>query len=277
MLLLLGFSHLECDEEALQCFSNMRRKGFSIDFFTFSSILRAIGKVSAIEIGKQTHALVFKTGYASNVFVQNGLVSMYTRCGLINDVKKVFFAMDEHDLISWNSLLLGCAYHGYGQEICKLFEQMKNMGIQPDENTILSVLSACSHVGLLEKGLEYVELFGELYFNDPHSVEYYASIVDLLGRAGYVQEAEAFINSMPMKSGPSMYKSLISSCKVYGNMEIAVRASQRLLELYPDDPATYVLLSSSFAVRGCWDEAAGVRRLMQNRGVQKEPGYSWVE
>ncbi|GAB4860115.1 hypothetical protein Ancab_011593 [Ancistrocladus abbreviatus] len=271
-----GFSRLECGKEALECFFDMRRKGICADFFTLSSILRAVGIISALEVGQQTHAIIFKMGYASHVQVQNGLVSMYNRCGMIHDAKKVFFAMERHDLTSWNSLLWGCAYHGYGSEVVKLFEEMKSMGIQPDGNTILSVLSACSHTGLLEKGLEYFKLFRELDFHGSLTLEHYASLVDLFGRAGYLQEAEAVMNSMSMQPGPSMYKSLISACNIHGNMDIAYRASQQLLELYPNDSSTYVLLSSSLAIEGCWNEAAGIRKLMQDRRVQKHPGYSQV-
>ncbi|GAB2274403.1 hypothetical protein Dimus_009169 [Dionaea muscipula] len=272
-----GFSRLECSEEALNYFCTMRRNGLKADLFTLASILRAIGLITALEAGKQTHALVFKAGCASNVHVQNALVSMYTRCGLINEGKSVFTAMIQRDLVSWNSLLSGFAYHGYGQEVIRLFEQMRNMGIQPDKTTILSLLSACSHVGLLEKGLEYLQLLRGLDFYESLTPEHCASIVDLFGRAGHLQEAETFISSMPMQPGPSIYKSLISACKVHGNTEIAMRTTGRLLEMYPDDPGTYALLSSSLAKRGFWGEAAGVRKLMQGKGVQKKPGSSWIE
>lgn len=272
-----GFSQLECSEEALRYFFSMRASGIMADYFTLSSILRAIGIISALEAGKQTHALVFKVGCASNVHVQNGLVSMYAKCGLINEAIVTFTSMDEHDLVSWNSLLSGCTYHGYGLVVIELFEQMKSVGIRPNGTTILSVLSACSHVGLLDKGLEYLELFRRLDSYESLTAEHCASIVDLFGRAGYLQEAEAFMSSMPMKPGPSILKSLISACKLQGNTEIAMRASQKLLELYPNDPGTYVLMSSSLATGGFWGEAAGLMKQMQDKGVQKKPGYSRIE
>ncbi|KAL9255927.1 Pentatricopeptide repeat-containing protein, partial [Drosera capensis] len=217
-----GLSQLECSEEALHYFSSMRASGIMADYFTLSSILRAIGIISAQEAGKQTHS--------------------------------------------------GRASHGCGQEVIELFEQMKSTGIRPNGTTILSVLSACSHVGLLEKGLEYLVLFRGLDFHESLTPEHCASIVDLFGRAGYLQEAEAFISSMPMKPGPSILKSLVSACKLHGNTEIAMRASQKLLELYPNDPGTYVLMSSSLATGGFWGEAAGLIKQMQDKGVQKKPG-----
>ncbi|KAF8402951.1 hypothetical protein HHK36_011044 [Tetracentron sinense] len=272
-----GLSHLGNGEEAIKCFTKMRQTCFVIDFFTFTSVLKSIGIISALEEGKQTHALVFKTGYAMNVYVQNGLVSMYARCGAIDDSKWVFSLMDKHDLISWNSLLSGCAHHGYGNEAVELFEQMRRTGVKPDQTTFLSVISACSHVGLLDEGLMYFDLMRYDDLLEPPRTEHYACMVDLFGRAGYLHEAEAFVNSMPINPGPSVYKALLSACQVHGNMDIAIRSAKKLMDLYPNDPAAYVLLSNVLAIGGYWDDAAGVRKLMCDRGVRKKPGCSWIE
>ncbi|KAI3450342.1 hypothetical protein Pfo_007007 [Paulownia fortunei] len=271
-----GFSNLGVGEEALMCFSQMRQAGLAIDFFTFSSVLKALGNSSALEEGKQIHALVFKTWYITNLYVQNGLVSMYARCGKIDDAKKVFSSMDEHDLISWNSLLTGCAQHGYGREAIQMFEKMRRSGVKPNLTTFLTTLTACSHVGLLEKGLEYFDLMKSDDFLPPARLEHYACVVDLYGRAGFLHEGEAFINSMPIKTGPSVYKALLSACQVHGNKEIAVRSARKLVELCPNDPAIYVLLANVLATEGSWNDAARVRKLMCDKGVRKKPGYSWV-
>ncbi|KAM7496510.1 hypothetical protein LguiA_020924 [Lonicera macranthoides] len=271
-----GFTNLGNGEEAFIYFSKMRRAGIDADFFTFASILKAMGVISAHEQGKQTHALIFKTGYASNVCTQNSLVSMYARCGKIDEAKRVFSSMGEHDLISWNSVLSGCAHHGFGKEAVEMFEQMRRTAVKPDLTTFLAVLSACSHVGLLDKGLEYFDLMRNDESVQPPRVEHYACIVDLYGRAGYLYEAEAFINSMPIEPGPSVFKALLSACQVHGNQEIAVRCARKLVKLCPSDPATYVLLSNVLAIGGYWNDAAGVREDMYDRGVMKNPGYSWV-
>ncbi|KAH7837956.1 hypothetical protein Vadar_020050 [Vaccinium darrowii] len=271
-----GFSNLEKGHDALVCFSKMRQEGFTVDFFTFTSILRATGTISALEAGKQVHCLVFKTGYDSNVYVQNALVSMYARCGKINIAKELFLSMPEHDLISWNALISGFSHHGYGREAVEMFEQMIRTGIKPDLTTFLAVLSACSHVGFLDKGLEYFELMKSDCALQPPKLEHYACIVDLYGRAGYLHEAEAFINTMPVDPGPSVFKALISSCQVHGNTDIAVRSARKLVEFYPSDPATYILLANVLANGGYWDDAAEVRKLMCDRGVRKKPGSSWI-
>lgn len=271
-----GFSNLEDGHDALICFSKMRQEGITVDFFTFTSILRATGTISALEVGKQVHCLVLKTGYTSNVYVQNALVSMYARCGKISIAKEVFLSMQKHDLISWNALISGFSHHGYGREAVEMFEQMRRTEIKPDLTTFLAVLSGCSHVGLLDKGLQYFELMKSDDALQPPKLEHYACIVDLYGRAGYLHEAEAFIHNMPLDPGPQVLKALISACQVHGNTEIAVRSARKLVEFYPSDPATYVLLANVLANGGYWDDAAGVRKLMFDRGVRKKPGSSWI-
>ncbi|KAM4083356.1 hypothetical protein ACB094_08G049600 [Castanea mollissima] len=271
-----GFSNLGYGEESLKCFFEMRLAGVDVDFFTFTSILKAVGIISALEEGKQVHALVFKSGHAANLYVQNGLVSMYARCGAIDDSKRVFISMDRHDVISWNALLSGCAYHGYGRETVQLFEQMRRTHIKPDNTTFLAVLTACSHAGLQDKGLEYFNLMRNDFFLEPPQMEHYATIVDLFGRAGNLHEAEAFINSMPIEPGLTVYKTILSACQVHGNKEIALRSVKKILELCPNDPATYVLLSNVLETGGYWDDASKVRKLMCDSGVRKTPGSSWI-
>lgn len=272
-----GFSNLGIGKEALLSFSRMRQEGITVDFFTFTSLIKALGSSSSLEEGRQIHALVLKTGFTLNNYVQNGLVSMYGKCGKIDDAKKAFSSMDDHDVISWNSIITSCAQHGYGSQAVQMFEQMRRRAIKPNLTTFLAVLTACSHVGLLEKGLEYFDLMKKCNdFLPPPKLEHYACVVDLYGRAGYIKEAEAFINSMPIEAGPSVYKALLSACQVHGNKEIAVRCARKLVELCPNDPAIYVLLANVLATEGSWNDAASVRKLMCNKGVRKEPGYSWV-
>ncbi|KAJ1406922.1 Tetratricopeptide-like helical domain superfamily [Sesbania bispinosa] len=274
--LIAGLSNLGDGEEALIHFSLMREAGVETDHFTFTSVLSASGISSDLNAGKKIHTLILKNGYASNMNVQNGLVSMYARCGSIHDSRKIFSSMDRHDVISWNSLLSGYAHHGHGKEVVELFEQMRRTEIKPNDTTFLAVLTACSHVGMLDKGLQYFELMVNDKTLAPPRMEHYVTIVDLLGRFGYLHEAESFINNMPIEPGPATYKSLLSSCQVHGNKEIALRSAEKLLNLHPADPATYILLSNVLHKGACWVDGAGVRKLMCDRGLVKKPGYSWI-
>ncbi|XP_061337934.1 pentatricopeptide repeat-containing protein At4g13650-like [Gastrolobium bilobum] len=274
--LIAGLSNLGDGEEALIHFSLMREAGVETDHFTFTSTLSAAGITSALNAGKKIHALILKYGYSSNLNVQNGLVSMYARCGSIPDSKKIFSSMNEHDVISWNSLLSGYAHHGHGREVVELFEKMRRTKVKPNNTTFLAVLTACSHVGMVDKGLQYFELIVSDKTLAPPRMEHYATIVDLLGRFGYLHEAESFIDNMPIEPGPSTYKTLLSACQVYGNKEIALRSAEKLLNLHPNDPATYILLSNVLSIEGCWADEAGVRKLMWDKGLAKKPGYSWI-
>ncbi|KAG2710174.1 hypothetical protein I3843_04G014000 [Carya illinoinensis] len=272
-----GFSNLGYVEESLKCFFEMRQGVIDVDFFTFTSVLKAVGIISALEEGKQIHALIFKSGHAANLYVQNGLIAMYARCGIIDDSKRVFFSGGKHDVISWNSMLSGCAHHGYGIETVQLFEQMRRTNIKPNSTTFLIVLTACSHAGLWVKGLEYFNLMINDELVEPPKLEHYATILDHFGRAGNLKEAEAIINSMPIDPGPSVYKALLSACRVHGNKEIAPRSAKKLLELCPNDPATYVLLSNVLVTWGYWDDAAEVRKLMHHSRVKSSGcSYSWI-
>lgn len=169
----------------------MRNTGIAADIVTVTSVFRAIGVISALDVGKRVHAFAFKIGCASNLYAQNGLVSMYGKCGSINNAKREFLTMKERNLISWNSLIAGYSQHGYTEEVIELFEEMRRTRIQLDNATFTTVISACSRTGLIGRGLEY---FNILRKRDPFetlSVELYTSVVDMLGRAGYVNEAEA--------------------------------------------------------------------------------------
>ncbi|XP_074298505.1 pentatricopeptide repeat-containing protein At1g11290, chloroplastic-like [Silene latifolia] len=179
-----GFSHLEHNEKAFECFLDMIRSGVACNCMTLTCILRTIGMVSCLEFGKQVHALAFKIDVGINLHVQNGLVSMYGRFSVISDAKNVFFTMKE----------------------------------------------PFSHSGLIKEGLKYYYFIRKLYPNNPISMNLYSSLIDMFGRAGYIYEAEAFIRSMQYLPRPSIYKSLLSACKLYENLEVGKWASQRLLE-----------------------------------------------
>ncbi|CAN1231358.1 Pentatricopeptide repeat-containing protein At3g24000, mitochondrial [Linum grandiflorum] len=268
-----GFCNLECEKEAIGCFCEMRRFGVDGDFYTFTSLLGAIGN---LEEGREVHALVLKTEYASSLCVQNGIVSMYARCGAIEESKRMFWLMAKHDVVSWNSLLTACAHHGYGEEAVELFEKMRKKGeTKPDATTFLAVLSACSHVGFVDKGLEYFDLLKNDSSLGPPRSEHYASVVDIFGRAGYLKEAVTFISDMPIKPGPSVYKALLSACLVHGNLEIAEHSAKKLLHLWPNDSSAYVMLFNMLKTSDHWDDAAVVHKLICDRGLKKMPGCSW--
>eukprot|EP01018_Ginkgo_biloba_P031291 Gb_27329 [translate_table: standard] len=271
-----GYVHQKHDEEALKLFCQMQRSDMKPNQFTFATVLSACGSLAALENGKQILAYTIKTGFLSHVCVENALVTMYAQCGNIKDARQMFENMPEKDVVSWNAMIAGCAQHGHGKEALQLFEQMQWKGVNPDCITFVCILSACRHAGLVYEGNHYFDSMIQEYGIKPRA-EHYACMVDLLGRAGHLDQAMGFIQKIPVEPGASVWRTLLGACRIHGNMELGKFAAERILELEPQVAETYVLLSNIYAAAGRWDEVAKVRNLMKERRVIKEPGCSWIE
>jgi pentatricopeptide repeat protein len=192
------------------------------------------------------------------------------------DARKVFDTMAQRDVVSWTVMIDALSQHGCGEEALELFGQMKEEGVQPDAITFIGVLSACSHAGLVNEGLGYFSSMFQDHGIMPTST-HYGCMVDLLGRAGRLREAEECIKKMPNEANPSIWAALLGACRVYCNVKLAESAATHWLKLEPKNAAVYVLLSHVYAAAGMWDSIVEIRKLMEERGVQKEPGQCWIE
>ncbi|KAI3459019.1 hypothetical protein Pfo_015682 [Paulownia fortunei] len=260
---------------AVKLFSEMKRGGFEPTHFTYSSIFAACASTGALEQGKWVHADMMKLGLMLIAFVGNTLLDMYGKAGSIEDAKKVFYRLVKKDVVSWNSMLTAYAQHGLGQEAVDLFEEMRGIGFQPNEISFLCALTACSHAGLLDKGLYYFEMMSK--YNLEPDITHYVTIVDLLGRAGQLGRAERFIREMTIQPTAALWKALLGACRMHKNMELGVYAAERVFELDPHDSGPHMLLSNIYASAGRLSDAARVRKVMNESGVKKEPACSWVE
>ncbi|KAH9784451.1 pentatricopeptide repeat-containing protein [Citrus sinensis] len=274
--LISGFAQSGYCEGALQVFSQMIRVGVQANLYTFGSVVSAAANLANIKQGKQVHAMIIKTGYDSETEASNSLITLYAKCGSIDDAKRGFLEMPEKNEVSWNAMITGFSQHGYALEAINLFEKMKKHDVMPNHVTFVGVLSACSHVGLVNEGLRYFESMSTEYGLVPKP-EHYACVVDLLGRAGSLSRAREFTEQMPIEPDAMVWRTLLSACRVHKNMEIGEYAANHLLELEPEDSATYVLLSNIYAAAGKWDCRDQIRQIMKDRGVKKEPGQSWIE
>ncbi|XP_039119149.1 pentatricopeptide repeat-containing protein At4g13650 isoform X1 [Dioscorea cayenensis subsp. rotundata] len=274
--LISGFAQSGHCEEALKLFVQMGQAGVKANLFTFGSAISASANIADIKQGKQIHAKLIKVGYDSEIEAGNAIVSLYAKCGGINDANMAFSGMSERNEISWNAMITCYSQHGLGRESLKLFEQMKDNGFKPNHVTFLGVLAACSHVGLVADGLDYFKSMSKVHNLVPRP-EHYACVVDILGRAGQLGRAKGFIEEMPIDPDAMVWRTLLSACAVHKNMEIGEFAAQHLLKLEPYDSANYVLLSNVYAVTRKWDLRNHVRQMMKDRGVKKEPGRSWIE
>ncbi|KAK8585525.1 hypothetical protein V6N13_050503 [Hibiscus sabdariffa] len=262
--------------DAFGLFVEMRKKGINIiDPLVLSSIVGASANLAMLELGKQVHGFVIRLGYKSCVFISNALVDMYAKCSDILAAKDVFSRMSRRDVVSWTSIIVGAAQHGQAKEALSLYDKMVLNGVKPNEVTFVGLIYACSHVGLVNRGRELFRSMVEDYGIHP-SLQHYTCLLDLLGRSGYLEEAETIINTMPFKPDEPTWAALLSACKQYGNAKMAIRFADHLLSLKPEEPSTYILLSNVYASSGVWEHASKARHLLETLEVRKEPGYSYV-
>ncbi|XP_057848839.2 pentatricopeptide repeat-containing protein At4g02750 [Cryptomeria japonica] len=263
-------------EAALKVYSQMQMQGVKHDPVTLLSVLLACTRLSALQKGKEIHSTIIRKKHDLDVSVGNALIDMYAKCGSIQNGVQVFEKMSDKDVVSWNAMIVGYGMHGHGEDALKVFGQMQQSGTKPNYITFIGVLSACVHAGMVDEGRSYFACMIQNYFITP-CVEHYACMVDLLGRAGCLEEAYDFIKSMPLKPTASMLGALLGACNIYNNAELAETVANQLFQIEPQNAGNYVLLSNIYAAAGRWDDARKVRKIMQNRGLKKKPGCSWID
>ncbi|PAN08446.1 hypothetical protein PAHAL_1G413500 [Panicum hallii] len=263
-------------DEAIDCFRAMLLDGIEPDYVTLIAVLSACAEVGALGLGMWVHRLVVRQGLERNVRVANSLIDMYARCGQAELAAQVFRSLRKRTVVSWNSMIVGFAANGRCTDAIELFEEMRRQGFKPDAVTLTGVLTACSHAGLTEQGLRYYDLMTTQY-GVTARMEHYGCVVDLLGRAGRLDEAMCVVETMPMRPNEVVLGALLAGCRMHGDLEMAEQLMQHLLELDPGGDANYVLLSNIYAAVGKWDGAGKVRTLMKARGLKKRPGYSAVD
>ncbi|XP_077225291.1 pentatricopeptide repeat-containing protein At5g16860-like [Tasmannia lanceolata] len=245
--------------------------------FTISCALMACGRLAALRYGRQIHAYVTRHQYEGvKLFVFNCLVDMYSKCGDIDAAQNVFDSMSQRNEVSWRSLITGYGMHGRGDKALRRFNEMQEAGLVPDGVTFLVVLYACSHSGMADHGLNYFRSMGR-DFGVAAGVEHYACLVDLLGRAGRLDEAQELIEGMPMEPSAVVWVALLSACRTHANVELGEYAAERLLKLESENDVSYTLLSNIYANAGRWRDVARIRSLMKKAGIEKKPGCSWIQ
>lgn len=280
--MITGYSQNGLAGRALGLFDELVRDGSSggvrPNWVTVASVLPACAQVCAHEQGWRIHRYVRDMGLDRHVPVQVALVTMYAKCGSLDDARSCFdrISMQDKDVVAWNAIITAYTSHGRGTEAVSAFEEMVRLGVQPDAITFTSLLSGCSHAGLVDRGMEYFKSMRAAYNVEPRS-EHYGCVVDLLGRAGRLDEAMGVIERMDTEPGPSIWGALLSACRTHCNLDIADVAAKKLFVLEPDNTGNYALLSNMYADAGNWEEAKRLRALLRERGVRKSPGCSWIE
>ncbi|GAV61137.1 PPR domain-containing protein/PPR_2 domain-containing protein/PPR_3 domain-containing protein/DYW_deaminase domain-containing protein [Cephalotus follicularis] len=275
-----GYTQNGYAEQALTMFDEMLKEESEVkpNWVTIMSVLPACGHSAALQRGRRIHQFARKIGLDSNSSVQTALVSMYAKCGSLIDAELCFSRIhpDDKNLVAWNTMIAAYASHGHGMETVSTFENMIRAGVQPDSITFTGLFSGCSHSGLSDVGLNYYNSMRTVFYVEPR-IEHYASIVDLLGRAGRLLEAKELIDQMPMEAGPSIWGALLAACRNQRNLKFAEMAAKKLFVLEPDNSGNYVLLSNMYAQAGMWKEVNNLRSLLRRQGMKKSPGCSWIE
>lgn len=271
-----GYARHVSDESALRLYCLMRADLVDPDEFILSGVLSSCGEITLLESGRQVHALATRLSLDSFRSLGNALVTMYAKCGCIDEARVVFDSMTRRDAITWTAIIVGYAQNSRGQDSIPLFNQMVRDGAQPDYVTFIGLLFACSHAGLVDLGRAHFESMEPVYGVTP-GPDHYACMVDLLGRAGRVREAVELLRQAGQTIDTTVWKALLAACRVHRDIDVAEWATKELLRFDPSDAAAYVMLSNVYSSAGRWVEVARVRGMMRASGVNKEPGCSWVE
>ncbi|CAN6239875.1 unnamed protein product [Urochloa humidicola] len=271
-----GYTQADQCQEALALFGEMQVAEVEPNDVTMVSVLSACAVLGALETGKWVHSYIRKKRLPLTVVLGTALVDFYAKCGCIDSAVDAFDSMTVKNSWTWTALIKGMASNGMGKEALELFSSMCKASIEPTDVTFIGVLMACSHGYLVEEGRQHFDSMSRDYGIQPR-IEHYGCVVDLLGRAGLIDEAYQFIRTMPIEPNAVIWRALLSSCAVHKNVEIGEEALKQVISLDPSHSGDYILLSNIYASVGRWKDATMIRKEMKDRGIQKTPGCSLIE
>ncbi|KAI6669610.1 hypothetical protein NL676_004495 [Syzygium grande] len=263
--------------EALRMFDEMKTACVAPDATTFTSVLSVCSQLASLEKGKEIHNSVVESTFSKNEIVMGALLDMYAKCGAVDEAIQVFKQLPKRDLMSWTSMITAYGSHGQAFEALNLFAKMRHSNIEPDQVTFLAVLSTCSHAGLVDQGCYYFDMMINVHCIKP-GIEHYACLIDLLGRAGRLNEAYRFLQRAPEVSGNlELLSTLFSGCCLHKDLELGEEIANAVAKTNPDESFSYIMLSNLYASAKRWDKVCEVRSKMKELGLKKNPGCSWIE
>ncbi|XP_034672869.1 pentatricopeptide repeat-containing protein At3g47530 [Vitis riparia] len=270
--------HNKRTRDALRMFDIMQSTadGFEPDDVTCLLLLQACANLGALEFGERVHNYIEEHGYDGALNLCNSLITMYSRCGRLEKAYSIFKRMDERNVVSWSAMISGFAMHGYGREAIEAFEQMQQLGVSPDDQTLTGVLSACSHCGLVDEGLMFFDRMSKVFGIEPN-IHHYGCMVDLLGRVGLLDQAYQLIMSMVIKPDSTIWRTLLGACRIHRHVTLGERVIGHLIELKAQEAGDYVLLLNIYSSVGNWDKVTDLRKFMKEKGIQTSPGCSTIE
>ncbi|KAK2458950.1 hypothetical protein P8452_05462 [Trifolium repens] len=274
--LISGFVQNHQVREAFELFREMVVSRICPNQVTIAALLPACGSVGSIQLGREIHAFICRMGFDDNVFIASALIDTYSKCGSLKDARNVFDKIHCKNVASWNAMIDCYGKCGMVDSSIELFTEMKEQGLQPNEVTFTCILSACSHSGSVEKGLEIFASMRECYGVEV-STEHYACVVDLFCRSGKIVEAYEFLKAMPIQVTESIAGAFLNGCKIHGRRDLAKLMADEIMRMQLKGSGGFVTLSNIYAAEGDWEKVGNVRKVMKEKNVNKWPGFSWLE
>ncbi|XP_007040864.2 PREDICTED: pentatricopeptide repeat-containing protein At4g19220, mitochondrial [Theobroma cacao] len=268
-----AFSQNKDGRRALELFHFLE---FEPNEITIVALLSACNQLGFLRQGKQIHGHVFRFGLSGNCYVSAALLDMYSNCGRLDVACQIFTRSKEKSVADWNSMISAYGYHSNGKKAVQLFHEMCGSGLRPSKSTFINLLSACSHSGLVNEGLWYYSLMLSEYGVEPVT-EHQVCIVDMLGRAGKLQEAYEFIKQIAREPEPGVWGAMLSACNYHGNIEIGRKVAEHLFGLEPENVGYYISLANMYVSAGGWKDAMELRQTIQERKLKKLPAYSLID
>ncbi|KAJ7961141.1 Pentatricopeptide repeat-containing protein [Quillaja saponaria] len=271
-----GYASNGLPKEAIDLFFQMRRENLKPDCYAIVGLLSACARLGALELGDWASSLLDSREYFSNPVLGTALIDMYAKCGSMAQAWEIFKRMKVKDRVGFNTVISGLSLNGHVKPAFGVFGQLEKLGIQPDENTFVGLLCGCTHAGLVDDGRRYFRSMICVFSVTP-TIEHYGCMVDLLGRAGLLTEAHQLIKSMPMKANAIVWGALLGGCRLHRDSHLAEHVLNQLIDLEPWNSGYYVILSNIYSASRRWVEAEKIRLDMNEKGLKKVPGYSWIE
>lgn len=267
--LIVALAQNKRGKDALQHLHGMQMEGLLPSKVTFASIFDACASIAALREGKRAHARIAYGTFAADIAIGTALLNMYARCGQIDVAESLFNEMPEQNLVSWSAMIAAYAQHGHSTKVLQVSRNMQGAGLIPNEVTLVSILTACSHAGLIDEARHWFTSMVKDYGISPVE-EHYNCMIDLLGRMGRLDQGEELLRSMASGSSALPWLTLLGACKKHADVKRARRAAEKVMQLDPENAAPYVQLSNIYCEAGMWDEAEEVRKMMENKGFRKQ-------
>ncbi|WCJ35050.1 Pentatricopeptide repeat (PPR) superfamily protein [Euphorbia peplus] len=265
-----GYTQARRCREALDLFNEMQRANLEPNEVTMVSVLSCCATLGTLEMGKWVHLYIKKKRMKLTVTLGTTLIDFYAKCGLIDTAIEVFRTMPVKNVYSWTAIIQGLANNGRGKRALGFYQLMRKRKVEPNGVTFIGVLSACSHVGLVNEGRKLFDSMSKDFGIEPR-MEQYGAMVDILGRAGLIKEAYKFVKEMPIKPNAVIWRVLLASCTAHKNVEIAEMAVEHLISLEPMHTGDYILLSKIYASVGRLDDATRTRSRIKEKGIKRNP------